>query len=61
MKRLVQRAWSAIVFASVITLAASASAQSESAGVNQYFTNCASCHESNDPATRRRRRRCSRR
>src|SRR5262245_16061354 len=25
-------------------------AQSESAGVNQYFTNCASCHESNDPA-----------
>ena len=39
----------AIAFASVLALAASASAQSESAGVNQYFTNCASCHESNDP------------
>jgi polyvinyl alcohol dehydrogenase (cytochrome) len=24
-------------------------AQSESAGVNQYFANCASCHESDDP------------
>ena len=49
MKRRGQRAWRAIVFASVLALAASASAQSESAGVNQYFTNCASCHESNDP------------
>ena len=37
------------MFASVLALATSASAQSESAGVNQYFTNCASCHESNDP------------
>jgi polyvinyl alcohol dehydrogenase (cytochrome) len=27
----------------------SARAQSESAGVNQYFNNCASCHESSDP------------
>ena len=26
-----------------------ARAQSESAGVNQYFNNCASCHESTDP------------
>ena len=30
-------------------MATSAFAQSESAGVDQYFTNCASCHESNDP------------
>ena len=30
-------------------MAASAFAQSESAGVNQYFTNCASCHESSEP------------
>ena len=43
------RTWSAIVFASVFAFAASAAAQSESAGVNQYFNNCASCHESNDP------------
>ena len=49
MKRLGQRAWSAIAFASVMALAASASAQSESAGVAQYFNNCASCHESTDP------------
>ena len=49
MKRFPQRAWSAIVFTSVVVLAASASAQSESAGVAQYFNNCASCHESNDP------------
>ena len=27
-----------------------AAAQSESAGVAQYFNNCASCHESTDPA-----------
>ncbi len=37
------------MFASVVATAASALAQSESAGVNQYFNNCASCHESNDP------------
>jgi len=49
MKRLVQRVWRAIVFALVIAWAGSASAQSESAGVSQYFTNCASCHESTDP------------
>src|SRR5258706_216529 len=49
MKRLLPRAWSAIVFASIFWRATSASAQSESAGVNQYFTNCASCHESNEP------------
>ena len=49
MKRRGQRAWRAIVFASALALATSAFAQSESAGVNQYFTNCASCHESNDP------------
>ena len=49
MKRRGQRACRAIAFASVFALATSASAQSESAGVNQYFTNCASCHESNDP------------
>ena len=49
MKRRGQHACRAVVFASVLALATSASAQSESAGVNQYFTNCASCHESNDP------------
>jgi polyvinyl alcohol dehydrogenase (cytochrome) len=49
MKRLVQRVWRAMVLASVVAWAGSASAQSESAGVNQYFSNCASCHESNDP------------
>jgi cytochrome c553 len=49
MKRILQRASSAVLFASVLALATSASAQSESAGVNQYFTNCASCHESNEP------------
>src|SRR5688572_13213504 len=45
-----RRASSAIVFASALAFATSAFAQSESAGVNQYFTNCASCHESNDPS-----------
>src|SRR5687768_18571037 len=39
----------AIIFASALACATSAFAQSESAGVNQYFTNCASCHESDDP------------
>ena len=38
-----------IALLAVLVSASSASAQSESAGVNQYFTNCASCHESNDP------------
>jgi polyvinyl alcohol dehydrogenase (cytochrome) len=36
----------------VVVLLSSASrvhAQSESAGVNQYFNNCASCHESDEP------------
>jgi polyvinyl alcohol dehydrogenase (cytochrome) len=49
MQRLMHRALSAIVFATVVASAANASAQSESAGVNQYFNNCASCHESDDP------------
>ena len=49
MKRFAQHAWSVVVFASVFACAADASAQSESAGVAQYFTNCASCHESTDP------------
>ena len=49
MTRLGPRAWRAFVFASALTCATSAVAQSESAGVNQYFTNCASCHENNDP------------
>jgi polyvinyl alcohol dehydrogenase (cytochrome) len=49
MKRFVQYAWSVVVFASVLAIAASAAAQSESVGVNQYFINCASCHESNEP------------
>src|SRR5688572_33208307 len=44
-----RRASSAIVFASALAFATSAFAQSESAGVNQYFTNCAACHESTDP------------
>lgn len=49
MTKLLRRAWSAVGFVSVLALATSAFAQSESAGVNQYFTNCASCHESNEP------------
>ena len=39
----------AICCAVVLVCATSAFAQSESAGVNQYFNNCASCHESNEP------------
>jgi polyvinyl alcohol dehydrogenase (cytochrome) len=38
-------AWCALI----LMCATSAFAQSESAGVNQYFNNCASCHESNEP------------
>jgi polyvinyl alcohol dehydrogenase (cytochrome) len=49
MKGLVRRAWSGFVFASVVAWATSSFAQSESTGVNQYFNNCASCHESNEP------------
>jgi len=49
MTRVVQRALSAVLFVSVVALAVNAFAQSESVGVNQYFSNCASCHESNDP------------
>src|SRR5438105_2329160 len=48
MKRLVQRALSGIVFASLLAWTTTTFAQSESAGVNQYFNNCASCHESNE-------------
>src|SRR5687767_4596950 len=48
-KTLRRRASSAIVFASALACATNTFAQSESAGVNQYFTNCASCHESNEP------------
>ncbi len=48
MKTSKHRALSAVVYASVL-FATSAFAQSESAGVNQYFNNCASCHESNEP------------
>src|SRR5687768_16268971 len=44
-----QHAWRAIVFVSALACATSAAAQSESAGVNQYYSNCASCHESNEP------------
>src|SRR4051812_843111 len=44
-----RRASVALLFASVCAWATIAAAQSESAGVNQYFNNCASCHESNDP------------
>ena len=39
----------AVWCALVLVCATSAFAQSESAGVNQYFNNCASCHESNEP------------
>lgn len=49
MKSTVQHACSAVALVSMLALATSAYAQSESAGVNQYFNNCASCHESNDP------------
>ena len=37
------------MFVSALACATSALAQSESAGVNQYLNNCASCHESNEP------------
>jgi polyvinyl alcohol dehydrogenase (cytochrome) len=49
MKKVIERAWSAVVFISFLAWSASAAAQSESAGVAQYFSNCASCHESDDP------------
>ena len=49
MKSIVVRAWSVVVFVTMLAWAASAAAQSESAGVSQYFSNCASCHESNEP------------
>jgi polyvinyl alcohol dehydrogenase (cytochrome) len=49
MDKLLQCAWSAVVLLSVFGWAAATFAQSESAGVNQYFNNCASCHESNEP------------
>ena len=44
-----QRVLIPVLFVSIVALAVNASAQSESVGVNQYFSNCASCHESNDP------------
>lgn len=50
MKTPTQRVLIAVVLAGVPGWATIASAQSESAGVNQYFGNCASCHESSDPA-----------
>src|SRR5678815_3459697 len=37
------------VLASTLVWPIAAGAQSESAGVAQYFNNCASCHESTDP------------
>ena len=43
------RVWHAFVLASALACTTSAFAQSESAGVQQYFSNCASCHESNEP------------
>lgn len=49
MKTLMQRVLSVVLFASVLASTTDAVAQSESAGVNQYFNNCASCHESNEP------------
>ena len=49
MKTLMQRVLSAVLFASALAWTTNASAQSESTGVAQYFSNCASCHESNEP------------
>src|SRR5881398_3216206 len=50
MEKLVQRAGRAVLFASLLVWTTTGTfAQSESAGVNQYFNNCASCHESNEP------------
>jgi polyvinyl alcohol dehydrogenase (cytochrome) len=40
--------WRAIAIALAVVWPITAAAQSESAGVNQYFNNCASCHESPD-------------
>src|SRR5437762_9488188 len=39
-----------LVLTSAIAWRVFAAAQSESAGVAQYFNNCASCHESTDAA-----------
>jgi cytochrome c553 len=39
-----------LVLTSAIVWRVGAAAQSESAGVAQYFNNCASCHESTDAA-----------
>ena len=41
--------WCAVVIVFTTVWPTLARAQSESAGVNQYFNNCASCHESTDP------------
>src|SRR5262245_6463407 len=49
MKKRGRLAWGVFVFAISLVWSANAFAQSESAGVNQYFTNCASCHESSEP------------
>ena len=48
MKGLVPRVWGTTMVAALLAWATSASAQSESAGVGQYFNNCASCHESDE-------------
>ena len=41
--------WCAVMIVLTAVWPTLARAQSESAGVNQYFNNCASCHESTDP------------
>src|SRR4026208_931411 len=49
MKKLRLLVWLAAALTSALLSPDFAFAQSESAGVTQYFNNCASCHESTDP------------
>jgi len=48
MKNLKRFMWWAVMIGSVMVWPVVSGAQSESAGVAQYFNNCASCHESRD-------------
>ena len=41
--------WGLATLTIVAAWPSTVAAQSESAGVNQYFNNCGSCHESSDP------------
>ena len=49
MKNGTRNLWCAVTIVFTAVWPTLARAQSESAGVNQYFNNCASCHESTEP------------